>query len=339
MKEKQTNNKLNKKVIIVGALIVLAVVIIFMILFFNKEEKYTIKFEANGGSAVASIIIDKDGTAEKPEDPVKPGYIFAGWYYNDEPFNFSEPITSDMELEARWVVDTDAEDVEDKEDLEDDDTEKEDKKDNEKVEDKKEDNKVEDNKENNKVEDNKEEQPKEDPKEDDKEEEKEDEKIVVTGVSLNRTSLTLTEGESSKLSATVNPNNATNKNVTWSSSDTSVATVDANGNVTAKKVGTATITVTTTDGNKTSTCTVTVNEKPASYVVSFTPKSLYEGGPTVQYSVVVTKNGSVCDYKHIIYNGEKLGKYPDAGKLSTKLSTATVRLTDGTDVTASVVFK
>lgn len=334
MKEKQTNNKINNRIIIAGVILVLAVVIIFMILFFNKEE-YTINFETNGGSPVASIIIDKDGIAEKPEDPVKEGYIFAGWYYNDEPFDFSKPITSDMELEARWVVDVDAKDVEDKDDLEDDDTEKEeDQKDNEKVE---------DNKENNKVEDNKDEQPKEDPKEDskedDKEEDKEDQKIAVTGVSLDKTSLTLTEGESSKLTATVKPNDATNKNVTWSSNNTAVATVDSNGNVKAIAAGTATITVTTNDGNKTATCTVTVNEKPASYVVSFTPEALYEGGPIVQYSVVVTKNGSACDYKHIIYNGEKLGKYPDAGKLSTKLSTATVRLTDGTDVTATVVFK
>ena len=90
--------------------------------------------------------------------------------------------------------------------------------------------------------------------------------IHVTSVSLDKTSLELTEGGTGTLIATVEPNNATNKNVTWESSNTSVATVDANGEVTAVSAGTATITVTTVDGRKTATCTVTV--KPAEYTVT-----------------------------------------------------------------------
>ena len=86
--------------------------------------------------------------------------------------------------------------------------------------------------------------------------------VSVTGVSLNKTSLTLTEGSTSQLTATVEPNNATNRNVTWSSSNSKVATVDGNGKVTAHKAGTATITVTTEDGNKTATCAVTVTAAP-----------------------------------------------------------------------------
>ena len=82
--------------------------------------------------------------------------------------------------------------------------------------------------------------------------------IAVTGISLNKTSLSLTEGASEKLLATVSPSNATNKSVTWSSSDDSVATVDASGNVTAVKAGDATITVRTTDGGKTASCSVNV---------------------------------------------------------------------------------
>lgn len=80
----------------------------------------------------------------------------------------------------------------------------------------------------------------------------------VTGVSLNKDSLSLEPGGSEALTATVTPDNATNKNVTWSSSAEGVATVDANGNVTAVAEGTAIITVTTVDGGKTATCTVTV---------------------------------------------------------------------------------
>ncbi len=83
----------------------------------------------------------------------------------------------------------------------------------------------------------------------------------VTGVSLSQTTMTLTEGESSQLTATVSPSNATNKNVAWSSSNTSVATVSSNGTVTAKSAGTAIITVKTDDQGKTATCSVTVKAK------------------------------------------------------------------------------
>lgn len=80
----------------------------------------------------------------------------------------------------------------------------------------------------------------------------------VTGVSLNKDSLSLEPGGSEALTATVTPDNATNKKVTWSSSAPGVATVDASGNVTAVAEGTATITAATEDGGMTATCTVTV---------------------------------------------------------------------------------
>lgn len=82
--------------------------------------------------------------------------------------------------------------------------------------------------------------------------------VSVTGVNLNKTNLTLTVDGTEQLTATVEPATATNKSVTWSSSNTSVATVDNSGKVTAVGSGTATITVTTADGGKTATCTVTV---------------------------------------------------------------------------------
>ena len=81
--------------------------------------------------------------------------------------------------------------------------------------------------------------------------------VPVTGVKLDQTELSLYTGESKTLIATVQPSDATNKNVTWSSDKPEVATVE-NGKVTAKAAGTATITVTTEDGEKTATCTVTV---------------------------------------------------------------------------------
>ena len=88
----------------------------------------------------------------------------------------------------------------------------------------------------------------------------------VTGVSLSSDTLTLKVGESHTLTATITPDNATDQNVTWSSDNESVATVDATGKVTAVGAGTATITVTTADGGKTATCTVTVN--PVQYTVT-----------------------------------------------------------------------
>ena len=100
--------------------------------------------------------------------------------------------------------------------------------------------------------------------------------VPVTGVTLNKTSANLTVGGTVILNATITPSDATNKNVTWSSSDSSIVTVGADqtdntkATVKALKEGSATITVTTEDGNKTATCTVTVKEPP------YTGKYSYE---------------------------------------------------------------
>lgn len=85
--------------------------------------------------------------------------------------------------------------------------------------------------------------------------------IHVTDVSLNKTSLTIEEGKTTKLTASVSPANATDKTLSWSSSNTSVATVSSDGTVTAKAEGKATITVKTKDGGKTASCSITVTKK------------------------------------------------------------------------------
>ena len=83
--------------------------------------------------------------------------------------------------------------------------------------------------------------------------------VPVTGVKLNKDSLTLQEKGSDTLTATVEPADATNQDVIWKSSDTSIATVDANGKVTAISAGSATITATAADGSgKSASCSVTV---------------------------------------------------------------------------------
>lgn len=85
--------------------------------------------------------------------------------------------------------------------------------------------------------------------------------IAVTGVTLNKTGITLEVDGSETLTATVAPDNATNKKVTWKSDKPEIATVDASGKITGVKEGEATITVTTVDGGKTATCKVTVSDK------------------------------------------------------------------------------
>lgn len=82
--------------------------------------------------------------------------------------------------------------------------------------------------------------------------------VAVTGVTLSPTTVSIVNGQTSQLTATVSPSNATNKTVNWSSSNSLIATVSTSGLVTAVGVGSATITATTADGNKTATCTVTV---------------------------------------------------------------------------------
>lgn len=87
-----------------------------------------------------------------------------------------------------------------------------------------------------------------------------EEPIEVTGISLDKETLKLTAGEKAQLTATITPDNAPVKDVTWSSSNEDVVTVDNTGNVTAMKAGVATITVSTVSGSFTATSEVNIEE-------------------------------------------------------------------------------
>ena len=107
--------------------------------------------------------------------------------------------------------------------------------------------------------------------------------VNVSGVELNKTEATLTVNGTETLTATVSPDDAANKTVTWSSDNEAVATVDADGVVTAVSAGTATITATATNGtddtsdDKTATCAVTVNAAlTAGSVIEFDENGEYE---------------------------------------------------------------
>ena len=110
--------------------------------------------------------------------------------------------------------------------------------------------------------------------------------VAVTGVTLDKTSLELAAGgDTTTLTATVAPTDATDKTVTWSSSDDNVATVDENGVVTSVAVGTATITATA--GGETATCTVKV-------IVPVTGVTLDKANLTLQSNTPVTLNATVA---------------------------------------------
>ena len=83
--------------------------------------------------------------------------------------------------------------------------------------------------------------------------------VAVTGISLNKSSTSITVGSSETLEATITPANATNQGVLWTTTDSSVATVDQNGKVTGVYAGSAVIVATSKDGGKTDTCSVTVS--------------------------------------------------------------------------------
>lgn len=114
--------------------------------------------------------------------------------------------------------------------------------------------------------------------------------VPVTGVSLDESSITLDVGGNQTLTATVTPEDATNKKVRWSSDNEAVATVSEDGVVTAVAGGTAVITATTHDGLFTATCTVTVNAPDAA--PSITTDTLPDGKVGEAYSQTLTATGT-----------------------------------------------
>ncbi len=295
----------------------------------GNEGTYTITFDTNGGNEIKKLSVKKDGTITKPSDPTREGYKFIGWEYQGEPWDFTNPVKENMTLVATWKKIEDGENV--------------------KVESIKVSNtsitlKVGATKKitatitpknasnttitwtssNTKV------------ATVDKSGNIKGIKegtatitatidgakatvkvtvtgtstVSVTGVNVNKTKVTLKVGSIETIIATVSPTNATNKSVSWTSSNNAIATVDSNGLITAVGKGTATITVTTADGNKTATIEVKVED---AYTVTL--KANYTGNKISGYSYKVYKNGvDTTDYK-----GFTCGAYsvtPSSGQLN-----------------------
>ena len=111
----------------------------------------------------------------------------------------------------------------------------------------------------------------------------------VTGISLDKTSITLNEGQEQTLIPTVNPSNAADKSLNWTSSNTSVATVNAEGKVTAVSKGTATIKAEAKDGSgKYASCSVTVKRIVSSIQLNKTSLVLYRGTSNVSETLTAT---------------------------------------------------
>ncbi|MBQ8133900.1 MAG: Ig domain-containing protein, partial [Clostridia bacterium] len=101
--------------------------------------------------------------------------------------------------------------------------------------------------------------------------------VAVTGITVNKTSLTLNKGKSATLEVVVEPNDATNQDVVWTSANKNIATVSEAGVVKAVKVGTTTITAATADGKYTATVKVTVNSPATKITLNKTSATIGKG--------------------------------------------------------------
>ena len=126
--------------------------------------------------------------------------------------------------------------------------------------------------------------------------------VKVSSVSLNKSSINLVAGDTETLSATISPNDATNKNVTWSTSNSVVATV-SEGVVTARSAGNAVISVTTEDGNKVASCNVTVESADKSTTMSFANQNTTVYGSRIEILPTFDKD---ADSFTASYSGENI---------------------------------
>jgi uncharacterized protein YjdB len=163
--------------------------------------------------------------------------------------------------------------------------------------------------------------------------------VYATGISLNKTSTSLTVGATETLVATVTPSNVTNKTVSWKSSNTSVASVDQNGKVTAKAAGTANITATTTDGtNLSATCQVTVTPVLATGISLNMSSLSLNVGDTETLNATVTPSNATNKTVSWKSSNTSVASVDQNGKVTAKAAGAaniTATTTDGTNLSAT----
>ena len=164
--------------------------------------------------------------------------------------------------------------------------------------------------------------------------------IIATSVSLSGTDATMYTGNTLQLTATVLPSTTSNPSVSWSSSNTSVATVSSNGLVTAKSAGNAVITAITTDGsNLSASCNVTVKQLATSISLNKTSETLYMGN-TLQLTATVYPNSTSDKSVSWSSDNSAVATVSSDGlvtPISTGTATITVRTEDGSNLTAQCI--
>lgn len=272
MANRFAETKSQRRLIIIIAIILLLILLFFLI--FMRKKVYEITFNSNGGSEVSSVKVKENDKIPEPDDPIKEGYIFAGWYYNEELYDFDMPVKSNMTLDAEWeegeAVEVEGVQLNARElklapggnavlvaTLLPENAKK------VKLIWSSSDESIATVDENGNIKTLKEGTVTITVRTEDGRYSESctitvsTEVVAVEGVSISGGD-EVSVGSSIKLTATVTPENATNKNVTWSSSNTRIAKVDQNGNVTGVKAGKVTITVTTVEGGHKATHSVTV---------------------------------------------------------------------------------
>ena len=165
--------------------------------------------------------------------------------------------------------------------------------------------------------------------------------VPVTGVDLSPKSITLETGEKIDLTASVQPPNATNKKIEWSSDNNTAASVDKNGKITANGAGTAKITVRTLDGNFEKTCKVTVIQK---FLVNFgvdgsggSLQVKVKAGGTPVAANTKLEAGTVLEFKAIPEEGFEISNWE--GISANPPTAATIENTLTENLNVKVKFK
>ena len=270
------------------------------------QELITISFDTDGGSKIEDIVLIKGEPLKLPDNPIKDGYIFKNWVSKDEieiPVYDDALLSEDIVLKAIW--------------------EKEEKKKEQTTTTNKNDKTPQ-----TPSQGNQNEQPTTTPT-------PENQNVEVTDISLNKNSLGLIIGNSDTLTANITPSNATNKSVTWSSSNSSIISVDNSGKVTAKAIGSATITAKTANGKEAS-ATVTSDVKNITLTVGNQTISKYGTITSTNITVNIDANGYNVPDSLITWSAPDTSGYTAPAYMSLNGKTATVTARDVWSGTASV---
>lgn len=166
--------------------------------------------------------------------------------------------------------------------------------------------------------------------------------IAVTKVTLSETTATMTIGGELELTATIEPKNATDQRLTWSSSDTGVATVDSNGKVTAKAAGTATITATAASGI-TAACEITVSDEviEVTAVTLDRTEATVKVGKSLQLTATIEPSGATDQKLEWTSSDSDIAIVTDGRVTGVALGevTITVKTTNGKTATCTITVE